>query len=73
MALCLTQCGRCKNVVTVLLQAKCDCLSFAQVAEEMMAQNRSDDIAIIVRIGGFDISAQCSHRQIRDNVTDCLF
>ena len=73
MALCLNRCGRCDNVVTVLLEAHCDCLSFAMVVEEMMAQNREAGIAIIVRIDGFDISVQCGHRQNHENVDDCLF
>ena len=73
MTMCLRQCYHCKNTVTVLLQARSDCLAFAMVAEQMMEENCTSDIGVIVRVDGFDVSAQCAHRQQAEQIDDCLF
>jgi len=60
-------------LVTVLIESASEGCSLGIVADAMMDENKDADIAIIVRINGFDVAAQCSYDQSGESVADCLF
>jgi hypothetical protein len=61
--------------VTVLIEARCDCREVADVARLMMEENDAADIAVILRIGGFDVASQCHGQDPNPGagMDDCLF